>query len=138
MNNKHKLIRIARLLIDETLSQEQKLEQIKSICLKVHYSKKHEDTYRINKYTLDEITEQICNHSCKTIEQILKAGNNECIWRNLVFYKAIKYTKIPCTEIASYFNLKSHFKVIRSVGWVENKLQTDAIFRIRHYQFLEV
>jgi len=135
MNNKNKLIKIAKLLINDELSEDQKLEQIKVISLKSHTIRNKKQN-QIYKYTIQEIESQICELSGKDIEYIKSASGKECKWRMMAFYKSVKFTKESQTFISEYFGNRGRTMVSKSKYYIENYLETDRQFRRLYFDFL--
>lgn len=135
MNNKQKLTKIAHILIDKSLSQEQKLEKIKTISHKVDLIKSKKQTIK-SKYTLHDIEKQICKHSGKSIQYIKNASGKECIWRMLAFYKACKFTNEKQIVIGQHFGKTGHSIVSVAKKTVQRYLDVDKEFKKKHYNFL--
>jgi len=130
MKQKDKLTKIARILINPDISEDEKIEQIKDICLiEVKPVKEF-------KYTIDQIKHFIKVESRLTYEQINSLTGKECIWRQMAHYMAWKHTNQSLKAIGQYFGKKDHSTVLNSVKVISNYLETDRTFREQYQDFL--
>lgn len=134
MKQKDKLTKIAKILINSELSEDEKVDQIKAICMievKSRLVPKKEF-----KYNIDQIEHNIKLKSGLTYEQINSLTGKECIWRQMAHYMAWKHTNQSLKYIGQYFGKKDHATVLNSVKVISNYLETDRQFREQYQDFL--
>jgi len=134
MKQKDKLTKIARILINPDLTEDEKLEQIKAICL--IEVKSRLVPVKEFKYTIDQVEHRIKLKSGLTYEQINQLAGKECIWRQMAHYMAWKHTRESLKYIGQYFGKKDHATVLNSVKVISNYLETDRSFREQYQDFL--
>lgn len=131
MKQKDKLTKIAIILINQDLSENEKLEQIKAIC-----DIENKQEFKEFKYTIDQIEHFIKVKSGLTYEQINSLKGKDCIWRQMAHYMAWKHTKESLKYIGQYFGKKDHATVLNSVKVISNYLETNRTFREQYHDFL--
>ena len=134
MKQKDKLTKIARILINPDITEDNKLDQIKAICL--IEVKSRLVPIKEFKYRIDQVEDRIKKKSGFTVDHINQLTGRECIWRQMAHYMAWKHTNQSLKAIGQYFGNKDHSTVLNSVKVISNYLETDRNFREQYQDFL--
>src|ERR1035437_2008972 len=121
MSNKEKLLRIARMIINNSLSEEERIASIQNIIL----IKNSQPKPKAYKYDLSQIAEQVCEYSGLSIEQLNRetTSHEVVIWRQMAHFKAWKNTKSSLAEIGRYFGNLNHATVLHSKKVIQDYLR---------------
>jgi len=131
MDDRTKLVEIAKIYIDNSISRSEKILKIKNICdINIPSNKKE------YKYNIDQIEHRIKLKSGLTYEEINSLTGRNGIWRQMAHYMSWKHTDQSLKAIGSYFGKKDHSTVLNSVKVISNYLETDKQFRELYQEFL--
>lgn len=133
MTTSEKLKYISELISNEHYSEKEKVTVIKSLI-----NKDYQDDVRVPKYSLDQIRQQVEEHTGITLDQMnTEYRKREVVQaRQLAHYKSRKFTIEPLEFIGFYFGRKDHATVLHSNKQIKGLLEVDKVFRKEHGEFL--
>ena len=101
-------------------------------------SKTYKNKNSIKLLTLEDIKNQIINHSGLTLEKLNERTRNQTIveYRQLAHFKSKRDTIYSDAQIGEYFGNKNTKTVMWSFNTVQNLLDTNRIYRKKHESFL--
>ena len=140
MRRKDQLKNIFYALIDNNMSEIEKIEEIKRIVNKTPKKVQIPKEPSKFKYTIDEIIKQTIEYSGYTKNQLFieKRIERIVIYRQLAHYKAFLLASKNKSDIGRLIGNKKHSTVISSIKRIKDLLETDKLFRIKHAEFLEL
>ncbi len=143
MRRKDQLKKIAWVLINQELTENEKLSEIRRIAnwepTQIRQIKE-EAKERVYKYSVENIIDQIQDYSGFTISELSERSRKPelVLARQLAHFKAFKLTKSSLTDIGKAIGNKDHATVLHSIKTIQNYLDVDKLFRQQHAEFLEL
>ena len=143
MRRKDQLKNISWVLINQELTEQEKLEEIRRIAnwqpTQIRQTKE-ESKKRVYKYSVENIIDQIQDYSGFTIAELSECSRKPelVLARQLAHFKSFKLTKSSLTDIGKAIGNKDHATVLHSIKTIQNYLEVDKLFRQQHAEFLEL